>query len=152
MKLPIEFENRLEDFRLEYLDGTLNKGDIRRSLQFSEIIDLLNSNVINIEYNKFYFEDTKHLEQVTWIDVECIDAGWLWATVESGSREDIIEKIKKHTLREINGILSFLVPNKQEIYRYQEGNKYIFHIVNNKVRYEDEEREEISLYLELEEN
>ncbi|XWX33281.1 hypothetical protein KQUDLBSD_CDS0009 [Staphylococcus phage PG-2021_40] len=35
MKLPIEFENRLEYFRLEYLDGILNKEDIRRSLQFS---------------------------------------------------------------------------------------------------------------------
>ena len=152
MGLPIEFENRLEYFRLEYLDGVLNKEDLRRSLQLSEIIDLLNSNLKNIDYNKFYFEDIKHPEQVTWIDVECIDAGWLWATLESGNKKDIIEKIKEHTLREINGILSFLVPNKQEIYRYQEGNKYIFHIVNNKVRYEDEEREEISLYLELEEN
>ena len=150
MKLPIEFENRLEYFRLEYLDGTLNKGDIRRSLQLSEIIDLLNSNVINIEYNKFYFEDTKHLEQVTWIDVECIDAGWLWSTVESGSREDIIEKIKKHTINEIIDILYFLEYNKQEIYRYQDNNKYIFHIVNNGVH--DGERQEISLYLELEEN
>lgn len=152
MKLPIEFENRLEDFRLEYLDGVLNKEDIRRSLQFSEIIDLLNSNLNNIDYHKYYFEDTKHPEQLTWIDVECVDAGWIWSTVESGSSKDIIEKIKEHTLREINGILSLLVPYKQEIYRYQEGNKYIFHIINNKVRHEDEEREEISLYLELEEN
>lgn len=150
MKLPIEFENRLEYFRLEYLDGILDKEDIRRSLQFSEIIDLLNSNIKNIDYNKYYFEDTKHLEQVTWIDVECVDAGWLWSTVESGSSKDIIEKIKEHTLREINGILSFLVPNKQEIYRYQDNNKYIFHIVNNGVN--NGESQEISLYLELEEN
>lgn len=150
MKLPIEFENRLEYFRLEYLDGILNKGDIRRSLQLPEIIDLLNSNIINIEYNKFYFEDTKHSEQVTWIDVECIDAGWLWSTVESGSRKDIIEKIKKHTINEIIDILYFLEYNKQEIYRYQDNNKYIFHIVNDGVN--NGERQEISLYLELEEN
>ncbi|QQV88437.1 hypothetical protein [Staphylococcus phage ZCSS1] len=148
MGLPIEFENRLEYFRLEYLDGILNKEDIRRSLQFSEIIDLLNSNIINIEYNKFYFEDTKHPENVTWIDVECIDAGWLWSTVERGNREDIIEKIKEHTLREIDNVINFLSQNIQEIYRYQKDNKYIFHIVNDDVN--NKEREEISLYLELE--
>lgn len=150
MGLPIGFENRLEYFRLEYLDGTLNKEDIIRSLQLSEIIDLLNSNVINIEYNKFYFEDTKHLEQVTWIDVECIDAGWLWSTVESGNKRDIIEKIKEHTINEIMDILYFLEYNKQEIYRYQDNNKYIFHIVNDGVN--NGERQEMSLYLELEEN
>lgn len=150
MGLPIEFENRLEDFRLEYLDGVLNKEDLRRSLQFSEIIDLLNSNLKNIDYNKFYFEDTKHPEQVTWIDVECVDAGWLWSTVESGSSKDIIEKIKEHTINEILDILYFLEYNKQEIYRYQDNNKYIFHIVNDGVN--NGERQEISLYLELEEN
>lgn len=147
MKLPIEFENRLEDFRLDYLDGILNKEDIRRSLQLYEIIDLLNSNIINIEYNKFYFEDTEHPEQVTWIDVECVGAGWLWATVESGSRKDIIEKIKEHTINEIIDILYFLEYTKQEIYRYQDNNKYIFHIVNDGVT--NGERQEISLYLEL---
>lgn len=150
MGLPIEFENRLEDFRLEYLDGVLNREDLRRSLQFSEIIDLLNSNLKNIDYNKFYFEDTKHPEQVTWIDVECVDAGWLWSTVESGNKKDIIEKIKEHTINEILDILYFLEYNKQEIYRYQDNNKYIFHIVNDGVN--NGERQEISLYLELEEN
>ena len=150
MGLPIEFENRLEYFRLEYLDGVLNKEDLRRSLQFSEIIDLLNSNLKNIDYNKFYFEDIKHPEQVTWIDVECVDAGWLWYTVESGNKKDIIEKIKEHTINEILDILYFLEYNKQEIYRYQDNNKYIFHIVNDGVN--NGERQEISLYLELEEN
>lgn len=150
MGLPIEFENRLEYFRLEYLNGILNKEDIRRSLQFSEIIDLLNSNLKNIDYNKFYFEDIKHPEQVTWIDVECVDAGWLWSTVESGNKKDIIEKIKEHTINEILDILYFLEYNKQEIYRYQDNNKYIFHIVNDGVN--NGERQEISLYLELEEN
>ena len=150
MGLPIEFENRLEYFRLEYLDGVLNKEDLRRSLQFSEIIDLLNSNLKNIDYNKFYFEDIKHPEQVTWIDVECVDAGWLWSTVESGNKKDIIEKIKEHTINEILDILYFLEYNKQEIYRYQDNNKYIFHIVNDGVN--NGERQEISLYLELEEN
>lgn len=150
MGLPIEFENRLEYFRLEYLDGVLKKEDLRRSLQFSEIIDLLNSNLKNIDYNKFYFEDIKHPEQVTWIDVECVDAGWLWSTVESGNKKDIIEKIKEHTINEILDILYFLEYNKQEIYRYQDNNKYIFHIVNDGVN--NGERQEISLYLELEEN
>lgn len=150
MRLPIEFENRLEYFRLEYLNGILNKEDIRRSLQFSEIIDLLNSNLKNIDYNKFYFEDIKHPEQVTWIDVECVDAGWLWSTVESGNKKDIIEKIKEHTINEILDILYFLEYNKQEIYRYQDNNKYIFHIVN--VGVNNGERQEMSLYLELEEN
>lgn len=150
MKLPIGFENRLEYFRLEYLDGILNKEDIRKSLQLSEIIDLLNSNLKNIDYNKFYFEDIKHPEQVTWIDVECVDAGWLWSTVESGNKKDIIEKIKEHTINEILDILYFLEYNKQEIYRYQDNNKYIFHIVNDGVN--NGERQEISLYLELEEN
>ena len=150
MGLPIEFENRLEYFRLEYLNGILNKEDIRRSLQFSEIIDLLNSNLKNIDYNKFYFEDIKHPEQVTWIDVECVDAGWLWSTVESGNKKDIIEKIKEHTINEILDILYFLEYNKQEIYRYQDNNKYIFHIVNDGVN--NGERQEMSLYLELEEN
>ena len=150
MGLPIEFENRLEYFRLEYLNGILNKEDIRRSLQFSEIIDLLNSNLKNIDYNKFYFEDIKHPEQVTWIYVECVDAGWLWSTVESGNKKDIIEKIKEHTINEILDILYFLEYNKQEIYRYQDNNKYIFHIVNDGVN--NGERQEMSLYLELEEN
>ena len=150
MGLPIEFENRLEYFRLEYLNGILNKEDIRKSLQLSEIIDLLNSNLHNIDYNKFYFEDTKHPEQLTWIDVECVDAGWLWSTVESGNKKDIIEKIKEHTINEILDILYFLEYNKQEIYRYQDNNKYIFHIVNDGVN--NGERQEISLYLELEEN
>ena len=150
MGLPIEFENRLEYFRLEYLDGVLNKEDLRRSLQFSEIIDLLNSNLKNIDYNKFYFEDIKHPEQVTWIDVECVEAGWLWSTVESGNKKDIIEKIKEHTINEILDILYFLEYNKQEIYRYQDNNKYIFHIVNDGVN--NGERQEISLYLELGEN
>ena len=150
MGLPIEFENRLEYFRLEYLDGVLNKEDLRRSLQFSEIIDLLNSNLHNIDYNKFYFEDIKHPEQLTWIDVECVDAGWLWSTVESGNKRDIIEKIKEHTINEIMDILYFLEYNKQEIYRYQDNNKYIFHIVNDGVN--NGERQEMSLYLELEEN